>query len=180
MKTMTKSREEQQYTKPELREKIKDQLMASDKGGEKGQWSAHKSQLLVQEYEKQGGGYKGKKDEAAKSLEKWTDQDWQTKEGDASARHNDTTSRYLPKAAWDKLSKQEQKEAEQQKVKGSKKGDQHVAYTPAVKRALQEVKKKQDHEPTKADLLQEARKLDISGRSKMNKAELQKAVDKTK
>ncbi|WP_162054260.1 hypothetical protein [Pontibacter pamirensis] len=173
---MTKSRNEAQYTKPELREKIKDELVASDKGGKKGQWSARKSQLLVQEYEKQGGGYKGEKDKEAKSLEKWTEEDWQTKDGDADARHDGKTSQYLPKEAWEKLSEKEKKEAEQKKAKGSKKGNQHVAYTPAVKQALKEVKKEQDNTPTKADLMKEARKLDISGRSKMNKAELQKAV----
>jgi len=172
---MAKSRGEERYTKPDLREKIKDELMASDKGGKQGQWSARQSQLLVQEYEKQGGGYKGKKGEAAKSLEKWTDEDWQTREGGADARHGGKTSRYLPKEVWDKLSAQEKKEAEQRKAKGSRKGEQHVAYTPAMKFAMKEVKK--DHNsPTKADLMKEARKLGISGRSKMNKAELQKAV----
>ncbi len=34
--------------------------MQSDKGGKPGEWSARKSQLLVQEYEKQGGGNKQK------------------------------------------------------------------------------------------------------------------------
>ncbi|MFP4008355.1 MAG: hypothetical protein ACLFV6_10185, partial [Spirulinaceae cyanobacterium] len=63
---------EQKYTQPQLRQQIKDELMHSDKGGKPGQWSARKSQLLVQEYEKQGGGYQGEKDEAAKSLEAWT------------------------------------------------------------------------------------------------------------
>ncbi len=57
------SKDENKYTKPELREKIKQELMQSDKGGKKGQWSARKSQLLVKEYEKQGGGYTGEKDE---------------------------------------------------------------------------------------------------------------------
>jgi hypothetical protein len=28
------------YTKPDLREKVKDQVMAGDKGGRAGQWSA--------------------------------------------------------------------------------------------------------------------------------------------
>ncbi|KAA3438714.1 DUF5872 domain-containing protein [Rufibacter hautae] len=176
---MTKSRDEEQYTKPELRQKIKDELMQSDKGGKKGQWSARKSQLLVQEYEKQGGGYKGKKDEAAKSLEKWTDEDWQTKDGHADTRHDGETSRYLPKEVWEKLSPQEKKEAEQKKVKGSKKGDQHVANTPAVKRAKAEAEK--EHKaPSKADLMKQAQKLGISGRSKMNKDALQKAIEAAK
>lgn len=77
---------DEKYTEPELRRKLKAELQASAKGGKKGQWSARKSQLLVQEYEKQGGGYRGEKDEAAKSLETWTEENWQTKDGDAKAR----------------------------------------------------------------------------------------------
>ncbi|RIJ34281.1 hypothetical protein [Pontibacter oryzae] len=172
---MAESRNKEQYTKPKLREKIKAELKQSEKGGKKGQWSARKSQLLVQEYEKQGGGYKGEKDEEAKSLTEWTDQDWQTKEGKADARKGNKTSRYLPKEVWEALSPEEKKKAEKAKVKGSKKGEQHIAYTPAVKRAMQQVKKEHSA-PTKADLMKEARKLDIKGRSKMNKAELEQAV----
>lgn len=68
------------YTKPELRERIKDRIMAGSKAGKPGQWSARKSQLLAQEYEKAGGGYSGKKTEKQKSLEKWGEEKWQTKD----------------------------------------------------------------------------------------------------
>lgn len=68
------------YSKPELRERIKDRVMAGSKGGKPGQWSARKSQLLVQEYEKAGGGYKGGKGEEQKSLEKWGKEKWGTRE----------------------------------------------------------------------------------------------------
>lgn len=68
------------YTKPELRERIKDRIMASDRGAKKNQWSARKSQLLAQEYEKAGGGYSGEKNEKQKSLEKWSEEKWQTKD----------------------------------------------------------------------------------------------------
>ena len=54
--------------------------MEGSKGGRPGQWSARKSQLLVQEYEKAGGGYRGKKTEKQKSLEKWGKEKWQTKD----------------------------------------------------------------------------------------------------
>jgi hypothetical protein len=54
--------------------------MASSKAGKSGQWSARRSQLLAQEYEKAGGGYKGGKGEKQKSLEKWGDEKWQTKD----------------------------------------------------------------------------------------------------
>ena len=46
------------YTKPELREKIKKRVMASDKGGKPGQWSARKAQMLAQQYKRAGGGYR--------------------------------------------------------------------------------------------------------------------------
>ncbi len=49
---------DEKYTRPQLRRDIKDEIMAGDKGGDPGQWSARKSQLLVHEYEKRGGGYK--------------------------------------------------------------------------------------------------------------------------
>ena len=44
------------YTKPSLRERIKDRIMAGTKGGNAGQWSGRKAQLLAQEYKKAGGG----------------------------------------------------------------------------------------------------------------------------
>ncbi len=74
------SQDTNKYTKPELRERIKDRIMAGSKGGKPGQWSARKSQLLVQEYEKAGGGYQGGKDKKQKDLEKWGKEKWQTKD----------------------------------------------------------------------------------------------------
>jgi hypothetical protein len=74
------AQDDSKYTKPELRERIKDRIMESSKGGKPGQWSARRSQLLAQEYEKAGGGYKGGKGEKQKSLEKWSSEKWQTKD----------------------------------------------------------------------------------------------------
>ena len=59
------------YTKPKLRERIKNRIMRGTKGGKAGQWSARKAQLLVQAYEKAGGGYKGGRSKAQASLKKW-------------------------------------------------------------------------------------------------------------
>ena len=36
--------------------------------------------MLAREYEEAGGGYKGGKGEKQKSLEKWGDEKWQTKD----------------------------------------------------------------------------------------------------
>ena len=175
---MKNNKKEQKYTNPELRDKIKEELIKSDKGGKSGQWSARKSQLLVKEYEKQGGGYTGEKDEASHSLEEWTKQDWQTKDGKTQARQGDKTKRYLPKEVWDKLTDEEKQEAEKTKVKGSKNGEQHIPYTKAVKKAFQEVKEEAKKEPTKEDLYKQSQKLNIEGRSKMTKEELKKAIEK--
>ena len=68
------------YSKPELREGIKDRVMAGSKGGKPGQWSARKAQLVAQQYEKAGGGYKGGKGEKQKDLEKWGKEKWSTKD----------------------------------------------------------------------------------------------------
>ena len=74
------AQEDKKYTKPETRERIKDRIMAGSKGGKPGQWSARKAQLLTQEYEKAGGGYRGGKGKSQKSLEKWGKEKWMTKD----------------------------------------------------------------------------------------------------
>ncbi len=178
---MTQDNYEEKYTKPDLRRQIKAELMQSDKGSKPGQWSARKSQLLVQEYEKQGGGYKqDQKDDAAKSLEEWGEQDWQTQGGEEQARQDGKTKHYLPQAVWERLSEEEKQEAEQIKQKASRQGQQYVEWTPAIKQAMAETgysDRDDSNQPTKQELYQEAQELDIDGRSKMNKAELQEAVN---
>ena len=86
------------YTKPQLRERIKSQVMASGKGGKPGQWSARKAQLVAQKYEAAGGGYSGSKSGSQKSLSKWTKEEWTTKSGKPSTQGPKATGeRYLPK-----------------------------------------------------------------------------------
>ena len=74
------SQEDNKYTKPELRESIKDRIMAGSSGGKPGQWSARKAQMVASEYKEKGGGYQGGKDEKQKDLEKWGKEKWQTKD----------------------------------------------------------------------------------------------------
>ncbi len=178
---MTQDNYEEKYTKPDLRRQIKAELKHSDKGSKPWQCSARKSQLLVQEYEKQGGGYKqDQKDDAAKSLEEWGEQDWQTQGGEEQARQDGKTKHYLPQAVWERLSEEEKQEAEQIKQKASRQGQQYVEWTPAIKQAMAETgysDRDDSNQPTKQELYQEAQELDIDGRSKMNKAELQEAVN---
>ena len=133
---MAKQNYEEKYTHPELREKVKEEIKASDKGGKEGQWSARKSQLLTQEYERRGGGYKGKKGQFQKDLEEWTEEEWQTNEGDADARQDSgETKRYLPKKAWENMSEEEKEETEQKKRAGSRQGQQYVSNTEEAKEA---------------------------------------------
>ncbi len=123
-----------EYTDPELRERLKQEIQDGDRGGKPGQWSARKAQLLAHEYEKAGGGYKGPKDDRQKHLEQWSEQDWQTREGDGNAGHGD--KRYLPKQAWELLSEREQRETDTRK-RGA--DQQHVANTEPAKAARKAV-----------------------------------------
>jgi len=113
------------YTKPKLRERLKNKIMAGSKGGKPGQWSARKAQLLTQEYKKAGGGFTGSKTKAQKSLSKWTKEEWGTKSGKPSTQGKKATGeRYLPKKARKKLTKKEYQETSRKKREDTKKGKQ--------------------------------------------------------
>jgi hypothetical protein len=116
------------YTKIGLRERIKNRLMAGSKGGDPGEWSARKAQMLGKEYKAAGGGYKGAKTEGQKSLTKWTKEEWGTKSGKPSTQGpNATGERYLPKAAREALTPKEYAATSRAKREGMKKGEQFVA-----------------------------------------------------
>jgi len=57
-KTKSKVNEAGNYTKPGKRKALFKKIKASSKGGDPGEWSARKAQLLASEYKKAGGGYK--------------------------------------------------------------------------------------------------------------------------
>jgi len=46
------------YTKPTMRKRIFNRIKAGSKGGNAGQWSARKAQMLARAYKKAGGGYR--------------------------------------------------------------------------------------------------------------------------
>jgi hypothetical protein len=46
------------YTKPTMRKRLFEKIKAGSKGGDAGEWSARKAQLLAKEYKAAGGGYK--------------------------------------------------------------------------------------------------------------------------
>jgi hypothetical protein len=102
------------YTRPELREKIKRRVVAGGKGGRAGQWSARKAQIVAHEYEAEGGGYKHPRNPSQKSLKKWGDERWRTADGKQAIRGK-RTHRYLPDAAWNKLSLGEREATDRKK-----------------------------------------------------------------
>jgi len=57
-KTKSKVNQAGAYTKPGMRKSLFDKIKAGSKGGDPGEWSARKAQLLASEYKKKGGGYK--------------------------------------------------------------------------------------------------------------------------
>lgn len=122
------------YTNPAKRNQIKNKIMAGSKGGKPGQWSARKAQLLALEYKKAGGGYSGAKTAAQSSLTKWTGEKWRTSDGKPAERKGGTT-RYLPDAAWNKLTPAQKAATNRKKIGASKQGKQFVANTPAAKAA---------------------------------------------
>jgi hypothetical protein len=46
------------YTKPTMRKALFQKIKAGTKGGDPGEWSARKAQLLAVEYKKKGGSYR--------------------------------------------------------------------------------------------------------------------------
>ena len=113
------------YTKPEMRERIKNRIKAGSKGGKPGQWSARKAQLLAQAYEKAGGGYSGSKTKRQQSLSKWTKEEWGTRSGKPSTQGRKATGeRYLPKAARASLSASEYAATSAKKREDLRKGKQ--------------------------------------------------------
>ncbi|MGC1309622.1 MAG: hypothetical protein WA885_20560 [Phormidesmis sp.] len=161
-------------TNPELWEKVKQEYMESDKGGDPGQWSARKAQLSVQAYKRRGGGYEedGTRQEET-DLHEWTAEDWGTKSGDQSA---DTGERYLPQKVRMLLTEDEYQRSTQKKKSDSHQGDEQFSDQPDDVR--EKVAKIKENGPTKKMLMERAQDLDISGRSQMTKDELLAAIEK--
>ncbi|KAF2442248.1 hypothetical protein P171DRAFT_64394 [Karstenula rhodostoma CBS 690.94] len=135
------------YTDPELRSEVKEEIQASDKGGAPGQWSARKAQMMASEYKKRGGGYTtDEKDDKAKHLDNWTEEEWQTKEGSGHAKQDDG----LPKKAWEQMSEAEKEETDQKKQEGSQEGNQYVANTSKAKSARKDASKVDEHAEAKS------------------------------
>lgn len=169
------------YTKPGLRDRLKEEIKASDKGGRPGQWSARKAQLLAHEYKRHGGAYVGGKDRRGKHLEQWTRQEWQTRQGSGRADTGKRMKRYLPRRAWELLSEEERKSTDRRKRAGK---EQYVANTPAARAARAYVdhgdatrlEEEQLQRLSKEELARLARDYDIHGRSHRSKGELARSL----
>jgi hypothetical protein len=57
-KTKSRVNEAGNYTKPALRKRLFNEIKAGSKGGDAGEWSARKAQMLAKRYKEAGGGYK--------------------------------------------------------------------------------------------------------------------------
>lgn len=57
-KTKSKVNQAGNYTKPAMRKRQFKRIKAGSKGGNAGQWSARKAQMLAKAYKDAGGGYK--------------------------------------------------------------------------------------------------------------------------
>lgn len=159
-------------TDPALWEQVKQEVTAGAKGGAAGEWSARKAQLAVAQYKQRGGDYRGGKD-LHNHLVDWTQEEWGTKSGKPSG---ETHERYLPKAARAALT-----DAEYERTTAAKRADaaRGKQFSAQPKDIADKVRPHRDHR-TKAELMAEARKRDVKGRSTMTKAQLLASLAKEK
>jgi hypothetical protein len=161
-------------TDPTLWESVKLKITKGSKGGEPGQWSARKAQMAVAEYKKQGGGYEGRKSKD-NHLKQWQDEDWGPKSGKKSGE------RYLPRKSREALTDSEYKRSSEKKKADTRKGKQFSKQPGDIAKKAAAARKKptgagRTSTATKAQLMERARKQGIPGRSRMTKAELERAL----
>ncbi|WP_262298967.1 hypothetical protein [Microvirga sesbaniae] len=160
-------------TNPRLWETVKAKVTRGAKGGKPGQWSARKAQMAVAEYKNEGGGYEGRKS-ADNHLQQWQDEDWGTKSGKTSG---ETGERYLPAKSRKALSDSEYQRSSDKKRADTRKGKQFSKQPRDVARKAAAARTSTGKAATtKAQLMERARKRDIPGRSRMSKAELERAL----
>lgn len=155
---------------------------------------------MASEYKKQGGSYTTDKetgqDESQKNLSNWGEEDWQTKDGSGTAKHEDgTRERYLPKKAWDQMNDDEKEETDQKKQDASATGQQHVANTGKAKQARSNVNKEtaeknedksekqektKDSKDTKQEKAKDGKQTDGSAPRRSGRGAKQDADDNTK
>ena len=79
------------------------------------------------------------KKKSQKSLERWTGQNWRTRDGKPAKRKTRSgktvTARYLPDAAWRSMTEGQAKATDDKKRRASRKGKKVVANTKRARRA---------------------------------------------
>ena len=158
-------------TDAKLWQRIKDQVTAEDKGGKPGQWSARKAQLATHEYKSRGGQYEGGKS-ADNHLSQWTKEEWGTGSGEESGK---TGERYLPRRARDRLSDQEYDRTSAKKRADNAAGRQFSAQPADIARKTARSRRTAG-DGSRAELLGEAARRGIKGRSRMTKVQLRHAL----
>jgi hypothetical protein len=159
-------------TNPKLWDQVKHGVTRGDKGGKPGQWSARKAQIAISEYKKRGGGYEGEK-RSDNHLAQWTREDWGTKSGKPSG---ETGERYLPRNARNTLSDSDYRRTTVKKRKDTAEGRQFsrqpddIADKVAPARAP--YRRQSIELQSRSLLMDQARKRNIPGRSRMSKREL--------
>jgi hypothetical protein len=167
------SRSTAKKTDPKLWQKVKAEVTEGEKGGRPGQWSARKAQLATRAYQEQGGGYEGRRRED-NSLRQWSEEDWGTASG---CNSTETGERYLPRRARQALSEEEYRATTAKKRADTRRGKQ---FSRQPERIAEKTARHRSgggrDQPTRAELYDEAQRRNVPGRSKMTKAELQRAL----
>lgn len=100
-----------------------------------GRFSARAMQVAGRLYRERGGKYCGSKTKRQRALTKWTAEDWKTASGKKACRRvrgRTVCDRYLPAAAWKKLTPAQKRATQAKKRRSSK---QFVKNTAAAARA---------------------------------------------
>lgn len=178
-------------THPELWEQVKAELMASSKGGKAGEWSARKAQLAVQEYKKRGGGWGAASAKSARATAsakpapvatlapvKGASPNPSSPKPSSSKTGGEAGEPRVPNAAHDvggddashktAASSIRREDASRSRAFGRR--PEPIVASPAILREARAA------ELTKPELMEQARILEIEGRSRMSKDELMKAI----
>jgi len=108
------------YTKPTLRKRLFNKILRGNKGGNPGQWSARKAQMLALK-------------KSQKSLRRWTKQKWRTKSGKPSSK---TGERYLPERLLKAMTASEYAYETRKKRKAKKAGKQRAKYSRKTRKKM--------------------------------------------
>jgi len=122
------------YTKPGMRKRKFEQIKAGGKGGNPGQWSARKAQMLAKAYKDAGGGYKAQGGMKApqQSLKNWGDQDWDYISKGDEKKPKSERGRYLPKSVRASLTPGQKASENKKKKAATLAGKQNAKYSKDV------------------------------------------------